>query len=450
MARRAGGLRRAVTAFFALCMRVFFRRIELVGTERIPENRPVIFAVNHPNGLIDPLFLLCHAPRPVSFLAKAPLFRYFFIGTIVRAFDAIPVYRKQDASENGGGGSNRETFEHARDVLRRGGAIAIFPEGTTHDDSRLRELKTGAARIALGSGLDMVVVPTGIYYTAKHMFRSSALVVFGEPLGVQPSGVDAEGEPPSDVVDRLTASIDAGLDSVTVQADSRAALDVISVAEDIFSADEDQPLIEEFDLRRRFEEGYRYLRATDPHRLHKLESAIHRLVGDLRRAGLDVHELKPGFEWARALRLIVLSPLAAAGAVTSYVQYRIVGMLATRFAKGEDAMVATMKFLAALAVYPLSFLLLAIAIGWRLGIFAGVASLVLLPVFGYCALVAFEDLDDVVGDLRAMVHRLVRTSGYERLVARRRKILSELVDVSREMDGQGRVTTEAGRARRSI
>src|SRR6185295_2215516 len=128
--------------------------IELMGVDRIPRSGAVIFAVNHPNGLVDPLFLLCYAPRPVSFLAKAPLFHYFFIGPIVRAFDAIPVYRKQDDT----GGSNRETFAHARAVLQRGGSIAIFPEGTTHDDPSLRELKTGVARIALGASLEEMTV----------------------------------------------------------------------------------------------------------------------------------------------------------------------------------------------------------------------------------------------------------------------------------------------------
>ncbi|HEX9460257.1 MAG TPA: acyltransferase, partial [Thermoanaerobaculia bacterium] len=67
-------MRRFVTSALRLVANIFFRRIEIVGWEKVP-SRPVIFAVNHPNGLIDPLFLLCFTPRPVSFLAKAPLFR---------------------------------------------------------------------------------------------------------------------------------------------------------------------------------------------------------------------------------------------------------------------------------------------------------------------------------------------------------------------------------------
>src|SRR5439155_128569 len=153
LARREGGRRRAnpVRAFFrglfGLVLRIFFRRIEISGLERVPREGPVIFVLNHPNGLIDPGFLLCLAPRRVSFLAKAPLFRMPVIGIFCRAFEAIPVHRRQD--EGSDPSHNRETFETARAVLARGGAIAICPEGKSHSDPKLRPLKTGAARMAL-------------------------------------------------------------------------------------------------------------------------------------------------------------------------------------------------------------------------------------------------------------------------------------------------------------
>src|SRR5438128_5859538 len=115
-------IRRAIAAVIRVTARIFFRRIEVAGSDRVPDS-PVIFAVNHPNALIDPLFLLSFAPRSVSFLAKAPLFRMPLVGRVARAFDSIPVYRRQDNVSTAG---NRETFARAREVLQRGGAIAIF------------------------------------------------------------------------------------------------------------------------------------------------------------------------------------------------------------------------------------------------------------------------------------------------------------------------------------
>lgn len=439
----ARGVRRAVTAFFRLCLRIFFRRIELLGLERVPKGA-VIFAVNHPNGLVDPLFLLCFAPARVSFLAKAPLFRYPVIGWFVRTFEGIPVYRKQDNTT----GSNEETFAKAREVLGRGGSIAIFPEGTTHDDPRLRALKTGAARIALGAhAAELSVVPTGIYYTAKHVFRSSALVLFGEPIRVSGGQailrVQAPGdrqdclsstEPPAEKVDELTDAIEAGLASVTLQADSHTALALIARAEDIFTADDRQPLAEEFDLRRRFIDGYHALLARDPARLERLQAQIARFEAELRRAKLDVHELRPSIDALRLFRLLVLLPLALLGAAVSYPAYRLVGVLATRFAKGEGNVLATMKFLAALLLFPLTFIAAAIFAGMRFGVLAGVATAVALPFLGYLALRVFEEIDDVIGDLRAVRHRMFRGHGHAQLVRERETIREELQAVARELN----------------
>lgn len=420
-------MRRAITAFFRMALRIFFRRIELVGLERVPPASPVIFACNHPNGLVDPLFLLCFGGRAVSFLGKAPLFGYPVIGWFVRLFETIPVYRKQDNTT----GSNQETFARSREVLRRGGAIAIFPEGTTHDDPQLRALKTGAARIALGAGVDeTIVVPTGIYYTAKHVFRSSALVVFGEPLRVPSTTRD---DPPPEDVDLLTAAIDSGLDAVTVQADSHAALDLIARAEDIFTGDDRQPLAEEFELRRRFVGGYHYLRAHDPARLERLQSALAQFESALREAKIEVHELKPRISAGRLFRVLVMLPVAVAGAVVSYPAYRLVGFLAHRFAKGEGAVMATIKFLAALLLYPLTYLTVAVLVGMRFGWMAGLATGVALPFIAYVALIVMEEIDDIIGDLRALAYRMFRRYGYERLVAQRKAIRDEIIAVAREL-----------------
>src|SRR5262249_41615273 len=133
----------------------------------------IIFVLNHPNALVDPAFLLCLAPRKVSFLAKAPLFRIPVVGYLVRALDSLPVYRQQDEGQDVK--RNVETFAVARKILTSGGAIGICPEGVSHDEPRLRPLKSGAARIALGavsSGepIDLQIVPAGLYYTEKTRF----------------------------------------------------------------------------------------------------------------------------------------------------------------------------------------------------------------------------------------------------------------------------------------
>ena len=108
-------MRRAIRSILRLILRVFFPRIELSGIDRVPAEGPVMLAVNHPNGLVDPVFLMCLSPRPVSFLAKAPLFEMPVIGWFVRALGSIPVYRRQDGGFDPE--RNRETIERARAKL---------------------------------------------------------------------------------------------------------------------------------------------------------------------------------------------------------------------------------------------------------------------------------------------------------------------------------------------
>lgn len=410
-------IRRITTALIRTAAAIFFRRIEIAGTENIPAESPVIFAVNHPNALIDPLFLLCFATRRVSFLAKAPLFRMPLIGWFVRAFDSIPVFRKQDVTRV----DNRETFAQARALLQRGGAIAIFPEGTTHSDPRLRELKTGAARIALGAAIRVSIVPTGLYYTAKQTFRSSALVWFGKPIAVDPEPVDARGEPAFESVERLTAGIESALAAVTLQADSHAALELIARAERIFSAGEQSDLLHELELRRRFVQGYGWLRAHDPARLTRLESKV---------AQINAEQLAPAQPIpAAAIARLCLLPLAVAGAILHWPVYRLIGVLAKHFAEKEEEMVATLKIVAGVVLYPLMWIGLAIAGGLFVGIEAGFALLILVPLLGYTAMVTFEALDELIGRLRGLHHRDLRVQ--------QQAIRDEIAAVARELPGGG-------------
>src|SRR5687767_15927134 len=114
-------VRRIIVALLRFALRVYFRRVEVVGLEHVPLDRPLIFVLNHPNALVDPAFLLGLAPRRVSFLAKAPLFRMPVLSFFVRAVEAIPVYRRQD--DDGDVSKNQETFIAARKLLAKGGKI---------------------------------------------------------------------------------------------------------------------------------------------------------------------------------------------------------------------------------------------------------------------------------------------------------------------------------------
>ena len=425
--------RRLVTAVLRVVARVFFRRVEVSGALEIPADAPVIFAANHPNGLIDPLVLLCFAPRRISFLAKAPLFRMPLVGWFARAFGSIPVYRQQDGEATS---RNRETFTLARFLLSSGGAIAIFPEGTTHSEPRLLELKTGAARIALGCSMETAVniVPVGLFYTAKQSFRSSVVIHFGKPIGAFSEVLDDNGEPPRASVERLTGEVERALRDLTLEADSQAALGLVGRASRIFSAGRGE-LASELELQQRFVLGYASLRASDPVRLAALESRVERFAAELGDARLEPEELVPP-TLAGSVRtvstLLLLLPPAIAGGLLHLPTYRLLGALVHRFCD-EEEMAATMKTVGGLVAYPLTWLLLA-ALGWWLAApWVGVCLMLFVPLLGYVALRVFEQLDDVIGRARALTWRVARGQAYERLLAEQRSIRKEIVMLGEEL-----------------
>lgn len=432
-------MRRFLTALLRLAAKIFFRDIEVVGAANVPDDTPVIFAVNHPNGLVDPLFLLCFAPRPVSFLGKAPLLTMPVIGWIVRALDTIPVYRKQDKVV----GSNRETFARARAVLASGGSIAIFPEGTTHSDSKLRELKTGAARIALGASMERIaIVPTGLYYTAKQTFRSSAVMAFGPAIPVRPVAVDAEGEPPADAVEGLTRRIERALADVTLQADSRQALGLIARAEAIFTIGRGD-VVDELELRRRFVAGYRWLCEHDPERLAHLTSVIERLEAELAAAHVDPEQLAPptvSSTIRTIVSLLLVMPIAIAGFILHYPAYRLAGFVAGF--THEEELVATLKAIAGMVFFPLTWIACAAIAWWKLGGEAALLIAVALPLLGYLALRFFEGADDLVGRTRALLWRIARRQSFTRFRDERRQLRDEIIALSDRAEGSPAAATE--------
>ena len=441
-------IRRIIVALVRLALRIYFQRIEVTGIEHVPLNTPVIFVLNHPNALVDPVFLLCLAPRPVSFLAKAPLFRMPVIGYLVKQLDSLPVYRRQDEGEDIT--KNQETFIAARKLLARGGTIGICPEGVSHDDPGLKPIKTGAARISLaavstGEVRDLKIVPAGLYYTSKTSFRSDALLYFGSPIDVEPVTLDPDGTPPRDAVRRLSSRIEKALREVILDAKHEEELQTTARAERIFSSaasnGEPDSLKEELRLQQRFIRAYPIVQQSQPERLRRLETRMVRFEEELNQAGVDPEELSPPGSTFRVFAAIVrrlilfvlmLGP-AVIGTITHYTAYKLGGYLATRFARDSDDVISTIKIISAMLLFPLTWIVLTVLAyvfsGWLLAL----VVLLVVPVCGYLAIVFSEELDKSIAGLRVLMFFLVRRRFFVRLLAERNAIRNEIIALGKEI-----------------
>lgn len=202
----------------------YYPKIQFTGVDQIPSDGPILFCANHPNSLIDPVLIGITAKRPVSFMAKAPLFRTPILGPIMHALGMVPAYRGRDDSSQVK--KNQKSLDRVIQGLQSGRAMGIFPEGVSTDLRQLGLVRGGAARIALGAfegGVeDLVIIPLGINYERKERLGSKVWINVGEPIQLQ-SFVDStrsneeKGITEDKVLRRkLTQQIESNLKTVIV------------------------------------------------------------------------------------------------------------------------------------------------------------------------------------------------------------------------------------------
>ena len=130
-------------------------RWQVKGRDNVPAQGPLLVAANHLN-LADPPLLGVSLGRNVIFMAKEELFRSRFSGYFIRNFGAFPIHR---------GRLDREALRQADEVLARGLALLMFPEGKRSENTQLQPAFPGTALIALRSGIP--ILPVGITGTEK-------------------------------------------------------------------------------------------------------------------------------------------------------------------------------------------------------------------------------------------------------------------------------------------
>jgi 1-acyl-sn-glycerol-3-phosphate acyltransferase len=126
-------------------VRIWFR-LRVTGREHVPAEGAAIVAPNH-KSFFDSFFIAVCTRRHLRFMGKSELFEGRK-GRLLLALGAFPVRRGQ---------ADAEAIETAREILRQGGLLALFPEGTrVRDPDELGDPKKGAGRLALEIGAPLV------------------------------------------------------------------------------------------------------------------------------------------------------------------------------------------------------------------------------------------------------------------------------------------------------
>ncbi|PYM72702.1 MAG: hypothetical protein DME10_11945 [Candidatus Rokuibacteriota bacterium] len=444
---KRGGFYALVRLFGRFWVWFFFREVDVQHAERVPRAGPVLLCVNHPNNLIDSLIVSAVVERKVHYLATAALFRNALLGKFLKACGAIPVYRRQDDPDKMD--KNAGAFEATVATLARGGLVAIYPEGTTHSESRIQRIKTGAARIALdyesrragGLGEVLTLIPTGLTFEARKSFGGRVRISFGEPIPITPY-LEVYREDGVKAVDGLTTAIQWGMEAQVLHVDRLDRASLVREVEAVYKDDLIRELQEERGLAPRQIDTVRlssgiadaaaYFETHAPERLEAIREhlvhyramlAAYHVRDQAVRARLAHHGVSERL--SRGSKASIGLPVFVYGLVTSGLPYLLPRWIARRTATKETSY-ATTRLLASVVAYPL-FWGLETWIVWRLaGVLWALGFLISLPVGAILAYHYLRGIGRLRAQARLGILALTRHQAASRLLAERRRLTEEL------------------------
>lgn len=436
-------------------VRLFYHRVDVVGVERVPTSGPLVIVANHRNALVDPLILIATLPRALRPVAKAPLFRHPILAPFLRLAGALPVHRRQDPGSDPA--RNAAMFRGVATALREGEAILVFPEGVSQPEPVLMPLRTGVARMVLGTEGDpepraTTLLPVGLTFHEPGTFRNGwALVLVGTPVPFDDCRALAAREPER-AVRELTARVAESLRALIVEAEDRETLRLAEGLEAIRRAEVGDlpgaveggtPSAERVAWVRAATRAYRWLAPRAPARVARFRAEVESYLADLERLGLSPQTVgrayPPGVARRYAVRegLALLGglPLALWGLASHAVPYWLTALAAKGLGTSADV-TATVKLVAGAVLYPACWALEAWAV-WRiLGGWGLAAFLVGLIPTGLFALGWQARLARVRRDARAFVRFLWDRDLLARLAARRRALVEETESMARDLPAE--------------
>jgi len=164
------------------------KQILVIGKDLIPKGKPIIFAANHQNALMDSLSIVCTNPSQSVWLARADIFKSKIARPILKFLKMAPVYRIRDGKDSLA--NNEQVFASVTKILENNDSVCLFPEAAHSGRRQMLPHKKAIPRIALDAEaknkfeLDLQIVPVGIFYSHYWKFDRTLIVQYGMPISV--------------------------------------------------------------------------------------------------------------------------------------------------------------------------------------------------------------------------------------------------------------------------
>ena len=173
-------LYRILLFLIRIALKIFCVSIKVYNKTALHQKGPLLIVANHPDSFFDALIIATNCKYPVSFLARGDVFTKPWHNFLLRALNMMPVYRQREGKEHLY--KNKNSFDASVDVLKNGGILLIFIEGTCLNKNEIQPFKKGAARIlqqAVAAGVTPAVLPAVITYNGFKHFGKKIFLMLG-------------------------------------------------------------------------------------------------------------------------------------------------------------------------------------------------------------------------------------------------------------------------------
>jgi 1-acyl-sn-glycerol-3-phosphate acyltransferase len=383
-------LYRILKFIITIGIRLYYKEVRVNNLEHLPASGPVIIVANHPNTLMDAWVIGMLSKRPIYYIAKGTLFNSKWKLKILRGLKMIPINRSGE--QKSVGVDNTETFRECYELLERGEMIVIFPEGTSYRERVLRELKSGAARIALeaesrnNGKLGLKLVAIGLNYSQPEKFRSNIFIDVDKPELLS-EYVDVYKENAREATKKLTAHLRRRLEKVLLTAESREEERLLEQLYQLLSSkyipEKNKGVKKDVDKMKAIKDRFDELKLLEPWTLNAISLKMRAIQWKLDKMHIRADFLDRKFRSVLFYRQLFLSicfivlalPVFLVGVIHNAFQYYFADKLILRLTKDIEYY-APLAVLLGLFLYPAvygSFLVAASKFfgwhGWQLIIY---------------------------------------------------------------------------------
>lgn len=409
-------LYRIFKTLFIPAINGYFRSVYINNVDKIPSKGPVILAVNHNSAFMDPILIATTTKRNYHFLARGEAFNSAFSRFFYDKLNMLPVYRPETTPDDVH--KNKYVFKKCFEHLTNKKAIMIFPEGFSKTERRIREIKSGLARIALGAEsqnnfeLDIKIIPVGINYTNPHLFQSDVLINIGDVISASDfKELFYSNEKAS--YDHLTEAVRTGLESCTAIISDERQVEFVESLEwflknQIHSKEsKSHNLVKSFMLSKELVTGVETLAVSNPKKFTEIELHLLNYRKRFERLSLDQDKIfrkkGPLILLLNLMLLVLTSPVFLYGMISNLLPFSLTKFISGKIKVREDFL-GSLKLTAGMFLFLIVYLIQ----GFILNVYFGkVAGLVLFSFFYPSGLISLFYLRIFLNFIKSLRHNFI-------------------------------------------